>query len=192
MSLKDDVEAAGRIVKTDSYGANANEEYTCTATRSPKGVTIQYRPKSVFESAYFKALQPNPDEYGDITFDLEVKRSGITGTIDNDTDYDFEYVLVACNGYYQLIPDVESGDTCDLSGYGSSYRNIENNLAAEARRLYDKEDYRSAKLQAALAMAAHELQTENTFVIGITSSKDKILQGVGNSEESFLCIYQVE
>ena len=38
-------------------------------------------------------------------------------------------------------------------------------------------------------MAAHELQGEGSFVVGITTSKEKILQGVGNSEESFLCVY---
>ena len=190
ITLDDEMTTAGPIILEDNYLDNgSDDQYHCLTSRSPKGVQIQYRPTQVFESAYLKSRRANPDEYGTLEYELELKRSGITGTIENDTDYDFDYVLAVCDGYYQLIPDLESGDEYTLSGYGrTSYSNA-GDLAAYARNLYDQEDFRSAKLIAALTMAAHELQGEGNFVVGITSSKEKILQGVGNSEESFLCVY---
>ena len=190
LNLDEDTESAGPISLTDSY--NNVDQYQCLTSRNPKGMQISYRPNNVFESAFFKSTQSNPDEYGELSFELEMKRSGITGTIDNDTDFDFDYVLVVCDGYYQIIPDVESGDRYTLSGFGRNQYNNETAISQQARQLYSKEDYRSAKLYAALTMAAHELQGESVFVVGITSSKDKILQGIGNSEESFLCIYETE
>ncbi len=190
VTLDDEMTTAGPIVLQDNYlDSGAEDQFHCLTSRSTKGVQIQYRPTQVFEAAYFKSRRPNPDEYGALEYELELKRSGITGTINNDTEYDFDYVLVVCDGYYQIIPDLESGDQYTLSGYGrNSYSNA-GDLAAYARKLYDQEDYRSAKLMAALTMAAHELQGEGSFVVGITTSKEKILQGVGNSEESFLCVY---
>ena len=190
ITLDDEMQTAGPMLLEDDYFDNAAEgQFHCLTSRSPKGVQIQYRPKQVFESAYFKGKRPNPDEYGNLEYELELKRSGITGKINNDTDYDFDYVLVVCDGYYQIIPDLASGDEYMLSGYGRNAYSNASDMAREARDKYDHEDYRSAKLLAALTMAAHELHGEGTFVVGITSSNEKLLQGVGNNEESFLCIY---
>ena len=192
LNLDNDIVGAGPISQMNNYSDNSEDQYRYTATRSPKGMQLQYRPGGVFENAYFKCIQPAQEELGELNFDLELKRSGIQGYVENNTDYDFECVLVVCDGYYQVISDLESGDKYSMSGYGRTSYKGESDIRQQACSLYNKEDYRNAKIYAALAMAAHEIQGEARFVIGITSTKDKMLQGIGNNEEAFLCIYETE
>ncbi|MBR1470515.1 MAG: hypothetical protein IJ600_02590 [Lachnospiraceae bacterium] len=191
INLGDDVQAAGPINLSSNGYLNAEVPH-CLVSRSPKGLQVQYSPYGVFENVYLKTLQPNAEKYGDLDFDVELKRSGISGKISNDTDRDFAYVLVVCNGYYQIIPDLESGESYTLSGQTRTQYNNESDISNLARRLYDQKDYKGAKLHAALFMAAHELQNEAVFVVGVSTAADKVLSGVGNSEEAFLCLYNTK
>ncbi|MBR6257574.1 MAG: hypothetical protein IKR23_09365 [Lachnospiraceae bacterium] len=191
ITLNDDAYAAGPIFYENSYSYNAAEDhYLYRASNNTAGSQLFYSPKAGFDSAFFKTKTDNSVS-GVMSAQIELDNSKIVGTLTNDTDYDFDYVLLVCYGYYDIIENVESGENLTINSKSRQRYSDEGTIEDLARKLYNYQDYEEAKLHMALYFAAHELSDQGSFAVGVCKNGNKVIKG-GVSEESFLCVYGVK
>ena len=100
-------------------------------------------------------------------------------------------MLLVSYGYYDIIENVKSGENKTINSKSRQRYTDENTIESVARKFYDYGDYEEAKMYMALFFAAHELNNEGSFAVGVCKNNNRVLKG-GVSEESFLCVYGVE
>ncbi len=191
ITVDDEITAAGPAVAEGYYAMEM--EYLYLSSFTPDGVKLNYRPNGLFDEAYFRTAAPNAIDSGEFGCDLELSYSGkIKGHVVNDTDYDFDYLLVSSGGAYAVIGGLKSGSSTDVSVVGNSYGG--NNVSwirGEAEKLYDKHDYVGCREYCSLALAYLELSGYDSFVIGVRANPDKVIRS-GAREDAFLCIYGID
>jgi len=188
ITVNDDIVAAGPAVAQSYYGDEA--EYRYMSAFTPGGVKLNYRPDGLFDNAYFKTAAPNQLDDGNFICDLTLSSSGkIRGTVKNETDYDYDYLLVACNGSCAVIDGLKSGSRTDVGVAGLSYGNSNSSwLRSDAEKLYDRHDYVGCREYCALAIAYAELSGYDCFVVGVCANPEKVIES-GAREDAFLCVY---
>ena len=190
ITLNDDAYAAGPIFYENSYIYNANDDhYLYRASNNTAGTQLFYSPKAGFDSAFYRTKTDNSIS-GVMSAQIELDNSKIVGSLVNDTDYNFDYVLLVCYGYYDIIENVEAGENLTINSKSRQRYSDEGTIEDLARKLYNYQDYEEAKLHMALYFAAHELSNEGSFAVGVCKNGNKVIKG-GVSEESFLCVYGV-
>ncbi|MCR5209972.1 MAG: hypothetical protein K6C99_07160 [Lachnospiraceae bacterium] len=196
IKLDDDAYAAGpfMINRYYDYSQTDNGEPRIVASRTPKGISLSYRPREVFDGVCYRALSdPDEDFDGSMTAELSSGYSVISGTLINETGYDFDRVLVVCDGEYAIIDEVEDGEEVDIDersedfGMNSGY-NLYSRLNSEARTAFFDKKYDECREIAALATAAVEMNGHSSFVIGVTRSKGSIVTS-GEKKEIYACYY---
>jgi len=148
----------------------------------------------VFDGICYRALSdPDKEFEGSLTAELSSGYSVISGTVTNDTGFDFDRVLVVCDGEYVVIDDVEDGEEVEIDersedfGMGSGY-NLYSRLSGDARSAFYDKKYDECREIAALATAAVDLNGHTAFVIGVTKSKGSIVTS-GEKKDVYACYY---
>ena len=188
VTLNDKAISAGPI-SGGMYSHGGNHDYRYRAANTPGGTVLSYVPESTFAEAYFCMTTANSTKGGSIGGEIHLDGSKISGSLDNDTEYDFDYMLIVCNGYYDLIENVKKGSHIEVNSMGRMRYNGPDDLNSKAKKTYDHGDYEDAKLYEALHFGACSLTDDDCFVIGVCRG-DELLKG-NNAEESFLCVYNV-
>ena len=196
IKLDDDAYAAGPFMMNRyyDYSSGTDSKPRVVSARTPKGITLSYTPKEVFDGICYRALSdPDKEFEGSLTAELSSGYSVISGTVTNDTGFDFDRVLVVCDGEYAVIDDVEDGEEVEIDersedfGMGSGY-NLYSRLSGDARSAFYDKKYDECREIAALATAAVDLNGHTAFVIGVTKSKGSIVTS-GEKKDVYACYY---
>lgn len=192
IKLDDDVDAAGLyFCSSDMYDYNHNDRYYFGSAKTPDGLKLTYKPKSVFSTVCYRAVADNDSEFGSDDFVVELSNdySVIEGTFTNNSDKDIKKVLLVCNGEYAIIDDVKAGKsvTLDERAY-SFYSSISSELSSDAIRRYEKKDYNDAKYVAALATAAVDLGAYDDYAIILFDTKDSLVTS-REKRDCYACYY---
>ena len=194
ITLNDYANAAGPVFFENDYVYNHNQTddvFRYRTSNNTAGTQLCYSPSGGFDSAFFKTKSENSIGDGTFTAHIELDNSKIVGELKNDTEYDLDYVLLVSYGYYDIIENVKSGENKTINSKSRQRYTDENTIESVARKFYDYGDYEEAKMYMALFFAAHELNNEGSFAVGVCKNNNRVLKG-GVSEESFLCVYGVE
>ena len=189
--LNDNASAAGPVFYEDSYSYNKSERFSYMSSKTTAGMQLAYSPKGGFENAFFKTKTDNSTTGGGMKADLKLDNSKIVGEFENGTDYDFDRVLVVCYGFYDILDNVKSGEHITINSKSRQRYTDEGTIEDLARKYYNYEDYEEAKLYMALFFAAHELNDQGSFVVGVRKGTDKVIKG-NVAEDGFLCVYGVD
>ncbi len=192
IKLDDDVDAAGLYFCSSSmYDYKHTDRYYFGSARTPDGVKLTYKPKSVFSTVCYRAVTDNDSEFGSDDFSVELTNdySVIEGSFTNNSDRDIKKVLLVCNGGYAIIDNVKAGKsvTLDERAY-DFYNGVSSELSYDAVRQYEKKEYSDAKYIAALATAAVELGAYDDYAIVLFDTKDSLVTS-REKKECFACYY---
>ncbi len=177
---------------TDKYRSlSASASYAYRTADSPEGLLLKYVPETAFDEAYFTMLAENSYSGGDLKMDLKLENSKIVGSVENNTPYDLDYVLLVCDGYYDVLKNVGSGESVTISSLSRLSYNGNSSLDTDATRFYNHKDYDIAAMYEALSLAAYELRDQSCFVVGVTKKGEGLIVD-GAAEDSFLCLYTTE
>lgn len=190
--LDDDVDAAGLyFCSSTMYDYKHTDRYYFGSARTPDGVKLTYKPKSVFSTICYRAVADNDSEFGSDDFSVELTNdySVIEGVFTNNSDKDIKKVLLVCNGGYAIIDNVKAGEsvTLDERAY-DFYSSVSSELTNDALNRYERKEYTDAKYTAALATAAVELGAYDDYAIVLFDTKDSLVTS-REKKDCFSCYY---
>ncbi len=191
INLKNNIIGVGTIL--NDYGNYNGRNITDYHVSTEGGTTkISHDGSGSFDKGYFVGLSEN-HESGSLSLSYTSGWSvGISGTLQNDTEYDFDYVLILKDDDLVVVKGLKSGDKLAVSSnivYSGYYYYSGDNTQIPARFKSSKKiDYR---MLAALFLALDDIGRESDeVIIGITSDYDSFAKGDVN-ELSYGCIYSV-
>lgn len=112
--------------------------------------------------------------------------SGVdSGTVENTTGIDFDYVLIITQAGTQLKENVKNGDKITISLDKSSYKYSHYSFGMDylnndySKKYYDKKDYAASGAISAMILASQKVESQNLemLVLGVKESKSKTDQG---------------
>ena len=167
------------------------------------GLTLGVKPQSNFENAYLFAAGTAAG-CGEIkTEHLVLTQNQKSGTVTNNTKYDFPYLLLLSNDYMVVLSDVKAGENIDLAtnqknllleqiiSYSDDVYTV---LSADgynsAGVTYEHPDLASA-LYLGLCQVMRQNDVSNSIVVaGVADGYEKTVTGKC-SERSFGCLYTI-
>ena len=191
VTAKGDYRAAGPFVMDRYRSLSASASYAYRTADSPDGMLLKYVPETAFDEAYFTMLAENSYSGGNLALDLRLENSKLVGSLQNNSPYDLDYVLLVCDGYYDVVKNVGSGDTLQIASLSRMSYTGNSLLETDALRYYNNEDYEAAGMYEALSLAAYELREHSCFAVGVTKKGEGLIAD-GAAEDSFLCLYATE
>ncbi len=194
INLKDEVEYIGPLVTEYEYTTSAAPLRYVT-TESTKGLSFSYVPTTVFEPVFLKAFLEEQDDVGEIVSEVvyDSYTGDISGEVTNDTDVDFDWMIVVCNNSYQMFQNVEEGEKVRVRQTNMTSL-TSSGVMNEASRQYYKNTAESediARSYAALGLAIDHLKSNQIYVIGVTKSNESLIAS-NVSEVSYHCYYVVQ
>ena len=190
VDLKDTINGIGTIFK--SYGNyNGRKEIDYTVSLEGGRTRIKHVGDKTFDKGYFVGLSENSGS-GKLTLGDTGWSVGIAGTLKNETEYDFDYILILSDDTLVITKGLKAGDKLAVSSnivYSNYYYyKGDNSEIPERFKDSDRIDYREL---AALLLALDDLSDQSDeIIIGITSDYDSFATGDIN-ELSFGCIYSI-
>ena len=178
---------AGPMLASFDYEYKKDGQYNYLTSLRPEGMRLTYKPKGVFEPAYFKVNRKNKG-YGPLKFSLKSSGGRISGTIQNKTGHDFKYYLIVCEGNALVYEGGKNGEKTEIDMRATAVNH--SNIMYEAERAYDSGDYEGARYLSMLSLSLLQVHEGENCVIGICPA-ERLLDGK-QKEESFLCIYEKE
>lgn len=113
ITLTDNYEYGGTGFSNYSYSGSTAEAYHYRVGYG-ENIELGLNPYSNFETAYLYA-GGSTEGCGEITTgDLVMTDADRSGSVTNQTKYDFPYLLVMSDNYFMVISDVKAGETVDL------------------------------------------------------------------------------
>lgn len=206
LALDENVYAGGMVLNEEYYYSSGTADYRYLIRKDEKGNAIGLRPEENFENAYFKtkgtAKREGEIVLNQITFD---EYDDVSGTVLNDTDYDFKYLAVMTQNDIYVVADVKAHETVDLLQADKEKR-----LAYErtgfpyfSELYYDMVDYgyqiydcyerdAIAALYLGLQEAYADLinTDQNVVLAGLVEDYDKLVVDKCN-ETSWGCLYNL-
>lgn len=197
LNLAEGFEYAGSSI--DNYYGDKNPHYYIR--QEGDRFSVGAYPDSNFEDCYFQAAGTGEADGGNIAGSIKAGVMGITGTVANNTNWDFAYFAVIADGKVYIYKNLPKGKVCDLASekeiyivdgaYGSAARSYSNDYMREVCRGRDKSDL---NILAALGMGiadAYPEGTDKTMIIGVTRDWDKAVDD-NCSETAYGCLYTIQ
>ncbi len=185
VELSEDIKAAGAYsISANGSGSNKREPDFIT-TYSTNGISNYYNPGGSFEGVMFRGWSENTAS-GGIEADVSYSGGKMSGTVKNNTGKNFDYVLVVTDNKYTVI-EMDSSGTAKVDDYGDEYNSFDE-VHFKAQEMYRKKKYKEAGYYAALAFAASEMTSYDSFVIGIGKDSKNLIKGIID-EEDYCCYY---
>ncbi len=191
VNLNETINGLGPVFK--EYGNYNGRNITDYHVKYDGGQTqISHDGDSSFDKGYLIGLSENHPS-GRLSLQYSTGWSiGIGGTLNNETEYDFDYVLIKKGSEVVVVKGLEAGDILAVSSniVYSGYYYWAGDNAEVAQRYKDskKVDYRKL---AALFLALDDVSSKGDYVIiGLTSEYDTFTKGDVN-ELSYGCIYSI-
>lgn len=188
---------AGPLNPDHGYSYDA-EDYYFHVTNDMTGIRIGVRPESSFEAASFQCRAENPTAGTIKTENIEVRYSSVQGKVENQTGYDFTYLLVYQDGNLCVIENVNDGETVDLSkadtliheniGYFSDYFWYVVEPYYYGRKSENLEAAQLAAMYIALVQAG---SYNDTVVVGVVPDYLRVTDD-DCVETAYGCFYSVE
>jgi len=205
LRLSQDCEYAGPSIST-YYSSSKNDRYSSRVKKEGERLSFGLWPSTSFEDAYFTAYSSKNFEEGSILTNIETNgKSGIRGTITNQTSRDFAYFAVILGDELRVYKNLPSGESFDLATNAPVFTSstsqysgiiIDSYLYDFLRESYYEKKSGSTDLEAALGMGictayySHE-NIGATLVVGVTQNWENIVDD-NCSEVSYGCVYTVQ
>jgi hypothetical protein len=197
--LQDTVLYAGAGIGSDhsyyyySSSGNISSRYNNRIAKTTDGYVIGYVPEESFDAGYFQAVGESTAK-GGISYQISELGYHSEGTVTNNTDRDFAYMLVLQGEEYLILSDVKAGETVDLSTAdvfsSSSISEPEYFLYGEVEDAADDGNYEAAQALAALYIGLGEVyENDMTLVMGVTDDCSDVIKSDCN-EHSWECLYE--
>lgn len=188
---------AGPLNPNYGYSYDA-EDYYFHVTNDMTGTYIGTRPESSFEAALLQCRAENPTAGSIKTENIEVNYSSVRGKVENQTGYDFTYMLVYQDGNLCVIENVNDGESVDLSradtviheniGYFSDYFWYVVEPYYYGRK---NENLEAAQLAAMYVTMVQAGSSKDTIVVGVVPDYVRVTDD-NCVETSYGCFYSVE
>lgn len=182
----------------DRYSVSEYNKYYYHVTKDGDRLFFGIKPNSGFEDGYFCAgrMAEVLETAGSIDISLLTgKLDNISGTVSNNTDYDFEYFAVLEDESVQVYKGIPAGGTSSLSEdeilfFAESITTIYDfSYIDEARKYAEIEDtYAIAALGVGVCLAYEQAAPDEIAVIGVVTDWNKAVDD-DCSEVSYACFY---
>lgn len=190
VDLKDTINGLGTVFRT--YGNyNGRKEIDYVVNYDGGRTNIKHIGDSSFDKGYFVGLSDNKKS-GMLSLKDTGWSTGIAGTLTNETEYNFDYILIYKDDAVVVTKGLQAGDKLAVSSnivYSNLYY-YPGDSAGIAERFKDSDriDYRELS---ALLLALDDLSNDSDeIIIGITSEYETFATGDVN-ELSLGCIYSI-
>lgn len=191
INLNDRINGVGSVF-TESGDYNGRNLTDYRVINDGGSTKVYHDGSGSFDKGYLVGLSDNHDS-GKISLkDTSSWSIGISGTLKNDTEYDFDYVLILKDYELVVVKGLKAGDKLAVSSnivYSGYYYSQGDNVGIPERFKKSKKiDY---KMLSALFLALDDLNGKtDEVIIGITSDYDSFAKGDVN-ELSYGCIYSI-
>ncbi len=204
LKLKNGYDYIGALMNDHYYYIEDEDVYYHHMKKEGDTLSFGVRPSSNFEDSYFYAGKNAADgtvSGSIVSNDVMCDWAGISGTITNDTNYDFPYYAVITNDTLYVYEGLAAGTTCNLAEampiYSTSQSyGIWNNYVYDF--LYDVHENEQAEKVSALSAlgvgicsAYPQNDVASTVVVGVIADWDKAVDDAC-SEISYGCLYSVQ
>jgi hypothetical protein len=148
---------------------------------------LTYNASSSFETGAFAMTSSTEPKKG---FQIEMNGATLSsGTVINNSDLSFDYVMIYNTNGYQLEKNVSPGETIKVAFVGNGYYSGSSTLLyGEARDAYKDGEYSNAAELAAIAMACDYVGTGKTIVVGVKKGDSVTTE----NEPAWHCYYSVD
>ena len=191
VDLSDSINGIGTVFK--EYGNYNGRNITDYHVKYDGGNTrISHDGDGNFDKGYFVGMSENRD-VGNLSLKYSSGWSvGLSGSLENNTIYDFDYVLIKRGSDLVVVKGLKAGDMLAVSSnivYSGYYYWRDDNFEIPERYKESKRvDYRKL---AALFLALDDLGSRSDdVIIGLTSDYESFAKGDVN-ELSYGCIYSI-
>lgn len=203
LRLAEGYEYAGPL--EDSSYQSSDEDYYYHIRKEGDRLFFGINPSIGFEDGYFQAGIAKEPEKGSIYSDLyKNRRQGLSGTVINETEWDFEYFAVSIGEDLFIYKNLPAGAEIELdeaevvynngSGYYGGYY-VEGYyydfLQGYARDEITKDTDSLTALGIGIFSAYPVWDPDATVIIGLTEDWDKVVDD-NCSEMSYGCLYAVQ
>lgn len=190
----------------DSYNSGGVDVESCYYRIMKEGNTLSVgiTPGSNFEDCYFQAIDQScdtPVEGGLVGEGIEVQASTLTGSVINNTAYDFEYIAIIKEGILYVYEGVDAGKSLGLNANeivycsGQTSNTLNDYMYGCLRVAFNADDTKATSALAALGVgigSAYPTSDESiTLIMGVTSDWETAVDDVC-SEMSYGCLYQIQ
>lgn len=181
-----------------------NKPYAYHIRRDGEDLYIGIDPRGNFASSFFYLKKNGQEAEGTILAEnISEGWRGVTGTVTNNTDRDFENVAVVVNGQLYLYEELKAGASMDLgkrtplgtglmTGISGSMSNYANTVL---RDYYSKDKYEEAESLAALCVGVLSVQSETSdgHICVMGAAKDWTPAVDDDCKEtSYGCLYVIQ
>ena len=185
VETKDEMEY-GYVISEYDYGAPEGS-VKGQLLETSDSYRLTFNASSSFETGAFSMTSKTEPKKG---FQIQMDGATLTqGTVTNDSDLSFDYVMIYNNNGYQIEKNVSPGETIKVSFVGNGYYSGSSTLLyGEARDAYRDGEYSNAAELAAIAMACDYVGTGKTIVVGVKKGDSVTTE----NEPSWHCYYSVD
>jgi len=182
-------------------------EGKCHIRREGERIAFGLNPSQGFEDTHIIAGTSQKMAAGSITSNLRAYgQDGITGTVTNGTDYDFDYFVILFQNILYVYRGLPAGETCNLEqmSYVEQYGGYDSCAEAYLQgymydvfygRVDNEKEKRDVDIIAALGTGISAVnfaeEPDATVIIGVTQDWYKAVDD-NCTETSYGCVYSVQ
>ena len=97
------------------YDTTSEPELTLSVKDTANGTNLQSYNDSIFNSMCISMSKLKQNDFGSIDSDITLYTDGMEGTVTNNTNYDFEFMMITEGTSYLILEDVKAGETVDVT-----------------------------------------------------------------------------
>lgn len=176
LRLKNQYEYAGTRMDWGYYGGSGYWKYRVVYG---DGIELGMKPESNFETGFLFASGNNGEDCGEILAqELAVSETLQKGSITNNTEYDFPYMMVVTDDYLMIFTDVKKGETIEIAKAVKDGR-----VVYQSTDIYMNDLYYNYQGMSSAIKADDETDTQScaALVVGMFNAKRKMKYGAGQT-----------
>ncbi|MCR4937999.1 MAG: hypothetical protein K5987_07585 [Lachnospiraceae bacterium] len=188
IKVEKDAKAAGLYYDDGYYDTGDDTVCTYVSSLRPDGYELSCVPKENFDKQFFKVTGENNNNNGTLDARFNTAYQVIKGNVKNNTDTDFEALLVVDDGCLAFLDGVKAGGSISVNTKAIDANGSHWSVVNRIEDMVDSGDVQKAKYCAALLMASESLQGTESYVIGVAKSKDCPVTS-NEKKDVYLCLY---
>lgn len=185
------------------YRYREEEQYDYRIIREGDALYLAKNPEQNFEDSYFLLGKEMDSDYAAGTFDADNVwyDLGFSGTVTNNTAFDFSYFAVMAGGSLYVFKGLPAGASADLAqhdcyysttDFDDGFNRYQYDYVSDMYRNDDKEDVSDASaLGVGIFDVYTKIDTGDVALIGLIEEAENTVDDACN-EKAYKCVYQIQ
>lgn len=199
LRLAEGYESIGPMKAVSNY-SNHDKEYYYHVKKEGERLFFGIDPEAGFEDSYFLTGNVAHAEIGSLELSNLSMPDASTGTVSNNTDWDFSYIALIAQNHLTVYKGLSAGEIRNLEDLEVAYattwgRTISGGFASDVLDVAARHNKKDVELLAALGLGIYqaypEENTDAVIVLGVTKDWEKTVDD-DCREISFGCLYQIQ